>query len=238
MEAWMTKFLSRFLIQLVIAIAFGMLPGTLIAGGTLSGTLTYDGIAGPLKFLNISKDKTICGKEPHHDESLMVGENKGLKNVVISLQGVTGDTDALGTEFTLNQSGCVFTPHVQLLPAGVAIKVFNNDGILHNIHTFSKKNPAINIAQPKFIKKIERSFKSAEIIPLKCDVHGWMQAFVVVVDHPYHAVTAADGSYAITGIPLGTYQVELWHETLGLTTQEVVITAEGATRLDHVYPER
>jgi len=217
--------------------AIGFWTGeTAAEGGTIIGTVTYLGEAPAAVKLKISKDQAVCGKEPHYDQRLIVSSDQGIQNVVVSVANISGgDLKSLGTDFSLNQKGCIFSPRIQLLPAGVPIKVYNNDGILHNIHTHSEKNPAINVAQPKFRKKIEKSFKSAERITVKCDVHGWMDAFIVVVDHPYHAITGGTGQYVIQGVPAGKYQIEFWHEKLGKQVKEVEVAAGAETTLDLVY---
>lgn len=230
---------SWILVGMITLFAVGFCAGEAVSeSGALTGTVTYSGTVPAAKELQVSKDKEVCGKEPHYDESLIVAANKGLKNVVVSITNISkgGDLKSLGTDFPLHQTGCVFSPHVQLVPVGVPIKIFNNDGILHNIHTYSKQNPSFNVAQPKFLKKIERTFNAAERVSMKCDVHGWMNAFVMVVDHPYHAVTDANGRYTITGVPAGSYQVEFWHENLGKHVQEAKIVTGAENRLDLVFP--
>jgi plastocyanin len=167
---------------------------------------------------------------------LILSGDKEVKNVVVSITNISeGDLGSLGTDFSLDQNGCIFSPHVQLLPVGVPIKIYNNDGILHNVHTQSEKNRAFNVAQPKFRKKVVKKFDAAERIRVKCDVHGWMQAFIVVIDHPFHAITGESGGYVIQGIPAGKYEIEFWHETLGNQVKEVEVAAGTETKLDLVY---
>ena len=77
--------------------------------------------------------------------------------------------------------------------------------------------------------------RNTGIYSVKCDVHGWMQAYIRVDDHPYHAVTDARGKFRIEGIPPGTYTLELWHERLGPMEQEVTIPETGHTSIDIEY---
>lgn len=211
-----------------------------VAGSTISGTVTYLGTAAAPQKLAVTKDVAVCGKIGHLDESLVVGANKGIKDVVVSLASVKGGKtlDAMGAEFVLDQKDCAYVPHVTLLPVNKPLKILNSDGILHNIHTFSKVNPPLNKPQPKFLKKMDMVFKSPEIVSVKCDVHGWMSAWVVVVDHPYHAVTDATGKFTITDVPPGTYTVEFWQEALGKQTAQVTVTAGAAATLDFKYPAK
>lgn len=211
---------------------------TVAAGGTVAGTVTYAGTAPAPKKLEVTKDVAICGKEGHVDESLVVGANKGIQNVVVSIKGVSQgkSMEALGASFVLDQKVCAYKPHVLVVPINKPVKILNSDGILHNIHTYGKKNPPKNMAQPKFKKEITETFTQAEAIPVKCDVHGWMSAWIVAVDHPYYAVTDASGKFTIADVPAGTYTVEFWQEKLGTQTKQVTVAATGATTADFAYP--
>ena len=210
------------------------------AGGTISGTVTYLGAAAAPKKLAVTKDVAVCGKVAHIDESLLVGASKGIKDVIVSVMNVKGGKplDAMGTEFVLDQKGCAYVPHVLLLPANKTLKIINSDGIMHNIHSFSTKNTPVNLPQPKFKKELQKAFTTAENISVKCDVHGWMSAWIMVVDHPYHAVTDATGKFTITDVPPGTYTVEFWQEALGKQTAQVTIAAGAAATVDFKYPAK
>jgi plastocyanin len=211
---------------------------TVVAGGTVTGTVTYAGTAAAPKKLEVTKDVAVCGKEGHVDESLVVGANKGIKDVVVSIKGVSQgkSMDALGASFVLDQKVCAYKPHVLVAPIKKPVKILNSDGILHNIHTYGKKNPPKNIAQPKFKKELTETFAQPEAIPVKCDVHGWMSAWIIAVDHPYYAVTDATGKFTIADVPAGTYTVEFWQEKLGIQTKQVTVAASGTTTADFAYP--
>jgi len=133
---------------------------------------------------------------------------------------------------TFDQKTCEFHPHVLAFPAGSTIDVTNSDGILHNIHTTSTVNPSQNQAQPKFKQKIQIKVDKPEWpINVKCDVHGWMSAFWVSEEHPYVAVTDANGAFKISDLPPGDYQVELWQEKLGKKTMPASIKAKEETKV-------
>lgn len=226
----MCKF-NKLWITLLLIFPLGLLYSQ---GGSLTGKVTFEGEPPAPQEVKITKDANVCGKEPHYDESLLVGENKGLQNVVVSIMNPPkgGDMSQLGKEFAIHQMGCTYTPHICLVPVNTPLLIYNDDGILHNLHTYSKKNPSFNISQPKFKKKVKKTFKYPETFPIKCDVHGWMVGYIVVVDHPYHAVTDENGEYKIEGLPAGTYQVQFWHEKLGTIQKEVTIEAGATATLD------
>src|SRR6267142_1973822 len=112
--------------------------------------------------------------------------------------------------------------------AGSTVDIINSDGILHNIHTYSTKNPSFNMAQPKFKKEIKQKVAQPEVIKVTCDAHGWMHGWWVATDTPYFAVTDAKGNYSIAGVPPGNYEVEVWQEKLGTMDQKADVK-DGAT---------
>ena len=199
------------------------------AGG-LSGRITYAGAPPPKKTLDVTKDKEVCGKAEIYDEALVVGPDKGVKNAVVTVTGAKGGKFA-SQKAEIDQKGCQYVPRVVVVPTTGQLDILNSDGILHNIHTHSTANPAINKAQPKFKKTLTEKFTKPEIVKATCDAHAWMAGWIVVTDHPFVAVTDDKGSFAIKDIPPGKYTVEIWHETLGKQTKEVSIKAKEDAKL-------
>lgn len=196
-------------------------------GGSIGGTIKFAGNPPAPKKLKVTKDQAVCGKEAKFSEELLVSADKGLKNAVVSLADIKQGKSLAQANFesVLDQNGCVFKPHVTLVPAGGKLKILNSDGVLHNFHTFSRKNRSINKAQPKFRKKMTAKFEQPEIVKVACDAHSWMQGWIVVAEHPYYAVTDASGKFALKDVPPGTYQLQVWHESLGKQTKEVTVKA-------------
>lgn len=203
-------------------------PTASAAGGTITGVVKLDGTAPAPKEIPPTKDKEVCGKAPILDESLVVDKaTQGVQWAVVTVQGATGKWDGKGA--TLDQKGCVFHPHVVVTPPG-KITVLNSDKILHNFHSYSKKNAPLNKAQPGFRKTMDVDFAQPERIKIECDAHPWMAGWIIVSDHPYVGVTDGKGNFKIENVPPGTYTVEVWQETLGTTTQQVTVKAgETAT---------
>jgi len=144
----------------------------------------------------------------------------------VVVKGAKGDMKP--TDVTFDQKGCDYVPHVLAFEAGSTVKIVNSDGILHNIHTYSEKNPSFNMAQPKFKKVIEQKIDQPEVIKVTCDAHGWMHGWWVATDTPYYAVTDDKGNYSIANVPPGDYTVEVWQEKLGTDDQKVSVK-DGTT---------
>ena len=158
-------------------------------------------------------------------ESYVV-ENGGLENVFVYVKDGLGNYvyDTPTTPAVLDQKGCRYTPHVFGVRVNQPVEIVNSDPTLHNIHALPKANQEFNNGQPIQGMKMTHTFTAKEVmVPFKCDVHGWMNAYVGVLDHPYFAVTGNDGTYSLASLPAGTYTIEAWHEKLGATTQSVTI---------------
>src|SRR5437867_8242120 len=194
-------------------------------GGTVEVDVKYNG-APVVEKLKVNKDTEKCGTETAI-EKVVVGSNKGLANAVVSAPNTKGAKPVKGM---VDQHGCKFVPHVSVMTPG-ELELKNSDDILHNIHTYSTANPAINKAQPKFKKVMAEKFEKPEMIKLTCDVHSWMLGWVAVMPNPFFGVTGADGTAKIENVPPGKYTVEAWHETLGKQTKEVEVKAGQATKV-------
>lgn len=232
----MKKFsLSAFLLVGLVALPFSDLlaytGGDVKDGGTISGTVKFAGTAPAPKKLEVSKDKEVCGKSAKTDQSLVVSGGN-LVNAVVSITDIKTGKKIDAKKVTLDQKECEYHPHVMAFPVGTTVEINNPDGILHNIHSYSKVNTAFNMAQPKFKKTMEVKIEKPEAISVKCDVHGWMSGWLVATENPYVAVTDNSGSFKLTDVPAGTYSVEVWHETLGKTSQKVTVPAKGDAKVN------
>jgi Polysaccharide lyase family 4, domain II len=193
------------------------------ARGTISGTVKYAGVPPQPQQIQITKDRDVCGLKPHYEESLVVGEDGGVSNVVVFIKDIDVSSKPETLDFV--QKACQYHPHVLAFPAGSTIKIINADGILHNIHTHSTKNPPINIAQPGFEKEVTVRILKPELIKVNCDVHNWMHAWWYSMANPYFAVTNRSGHFAIRNVPPGRYTLIAWQERLGVETRKVAVNA-------------
>ena len=200
------------------------------AGGTISGTVKFDGTPPAAKTVEVTKDKEVCGLKPHVNEDLVVGSYGGIANAVVVVKGAKGDMKP--ATVTFDQKGCRYDPHVLAFPAGSTVKIMNSDGILHNIHTYSTANPSFNAAQPKFKKEMDKVIDKPEAIKVTCDAHGWMHGWWVATDTPYFAVTDDKGNYTIKDVPAGNYTVEVWQEKLGTADEKADVKDGGSASVN------
>ncbi len=202
-------------------------------GGTISGTVKLDGVAPAPKRIQVSQDPEVCGLKAIFNQDLVVGSGGGIQYAVVSLTDAKGATTPETVKF--DQKGCQYEPHVLAFPVSSTVQVINSDGILHNIHTYSEKNPPFNMAQPKFNKIITvqpDQLTQPELIEVTCNVHSWMKGWWFVAGNPYYAVTDDAGHYTIKDVPPGDYTIEVWQEKLGPTDQKVSVKAGAPTTVD------
>lgn len=198
-------------------------------GGTVAGTIRYEGTV-TVREKPKTKDTEVCGKA-EVSQDLIVGPDKGLANVVVMLTVEKGKKWS-ADKVVLDQGGCDFHPHVLVVPTGADVKVLNPDRILHNFHTLNTKNPPVNRAMSKWTREMTIKFAQPEIMKVVCDTHDWMWAWLIVSEHPYVAVTDAQGHFEIKDVPAGSYKVEIWHEKLGKEMKEVSLKPGNTTVLD------
>ena len=205
---------------------------------TITGTIKFEGTAAAAQPIKMNADP-VCAKEGKGttSEALVVGADGGLANVLVYLkEGVTGSYPAPTAPVVLVQKGCKYTPHVFGIQVGQPLQVVNNDPTLHNIHAIPKTNSEFNTGQPIQGMKFDHTFTATEVmVPFKCDVHGWMNAQAAVLDHPFFAVSGADGKFEITGLPAGTDTIEAHHETLGTQTATIEVAASESKASDFSF---
>ncbi len=136
----------------------------------------------------------------------------------------------------LTQSGCTYSPHVTGIMENQTLEIVNDDPVNHNIHAESQTNPAWNISEAPRDEHKFRRFASPEVlIPVTCSVHPWMRSYVGVSPHPFYAVTGEDGAFTLSGVPPGTYTIEVVQEKLGKKQGTVTLTPSGSATIDFTY---
>src|SRR5438477_8032387 len=197
-------------------------------GGTISGKVKFTGTKPAMPKIDMTEEPKCKAKYQGvpTEEIVVVNPNGTLANVFVYVKSglpASYAAPAPAGSVTLDQDGCRYHPHVLGIMVGQNLEIKNSDGILHNIKAKGTKNRPFNISQPSIMTST-RTFTAPEVmVPLECNVHGWMHAWLGVLPHPFYAVSGADGGFAIKGLPPGTYTIEAWHEKYGTQTASVTV---------------
>jgi plastocyanin len=221
------------LIAGAFALTSGARPGDAreLTGG-LSGRVTFTGTVPAPEPIDMSSEQ-FCQEAQRGAaavrQRVRVGTQNGLADVIVRVKGVAASASkpAPTEPVVLDQKACAYHPAVLALRVGQPLLIRNSDGVLHNVHAFAKSNAPFNIGQPLAGVEARRTMRVAETIPVRCDIHDWMQANIVVLDDSFFAVTDADGRFTIDALPPGEYEIEAWHPKLGGRTQKVRVV-DGA----------
>jgi plastocyanin len=219
-------------LRLAIALAVvSISPGVAIAASSVTGTITFAGKAPALRPLSMDADPACAKKHtgPVANEMLALGSGNTMGNILVWVSKGLPAGKAFPvpkTPVVLDQNGCQYKPHVMGIMVGQTYRILNSDGVLHNIHTLPKVNPAFNKGMPATLKETTTTFaKPEEVFHIKCDVHPWMSAYMAVFTHPFFSVSGTDGKFTISGLDPGTYEITAWHEKLGTQTASVTVAA-------------
>lgn len=207
-------------------------------GGTIVGTVVFDGDIPAVKTLKVNKDEQTCGHDNRESEELVInGDTKGIRNVVVSLADITAGKKADAASAVLDQKECVFIPHILAVSVGSNVDLLNSDNIMHNLHSWSIRNPAFNEGVSGG-GKLTKQFDIPEMVKITCDVHKWMSAFIVVKANPYFAVTDENGQFKMENVPAGSYKIEAWQEKLGKRASDVVVNPKEEVTVDFTYAKK
>jgi plastocyanin len=229
---------TRVLTAGAIVATASLLSGAVTASaGSIKGKVTLDGAAPQRRQIQMSADPKCEAANPggRLGEVWVVGDGGAVQNVFVYVKEGLAQKPASTPSgpAVIDQHGCMYNPHVLGVQVGQDIEIRNSDDTLHNIHALPANSKQFNNAMPMKGMTIKKKFTAPEVmVRVKCDVHPWMAAYIGVVDHPYFAVSAADGTFEIKDLPAGTYTIEAWHEAGGAQTQQVTVPADGAVTAD------
>ncbi len=229
-----TNSIMRKNILILTLTAFGVLQ--MASAGDITGVINFKGAAPAEKELTPIKDDPNCaamypGAAPQ-TKFYVVSANGELADVIVSLKGIPGKSiGASAATATLDQKGALYTPQIIAIQTGQKLVVKNSDPVVHNVHTKPTANPESNQVQMQGGADLNYTFDKPEMfLKFQCDVHPWMFAWVSVFDHPFFAVSGADGKFAIKNVPPGKYTLEAMHRKLGTQTAEIEVKGDGAVQ--------
>jgi hypothetical protein len=204
------------------------IPITVQHGGAISGTVTWTGPIPKVPKLAITKNPEICdpaGLKTRDLERLLINpDGNGVANTVVFLRGITTGKpmDLPADRQQLDQKTCRYTPHIMLVPQSGTLKIESSDPVLHTVQMFGVATN--NIPFPFQNQFIPVTLQRQGVVELKCNAgHVWMNANVIVVRHPYYAVTDDRGAFTLSDVPPGEYEIVAWHEGWQIASEAKVL---------------
>ena len=206
---------------------------------TVSGTVTFDGTPPPPRPIQMTPECSEKNTEQVMQPMLVLGDGNTMGNIFVKVSsGLDAQQyTAPSQPAVMDQEGCMYKPHVMGVMQGQTLRFLNSDAIMHNVHGQPRQNQEFNQGMPPNVEVSDvTSLNTPEpLFPVKCDVHPWMQSYVAVMEHPYFDVTEEDGSFTLSNLPAGTYEIEAWHERLGTQTQTVTVEDGGSATVDFSF---
>ncbi|MBI4459570.1 MAG: hypothetical protein HY648_05885 [Acidobacteria bacterium] len=204
--------------------------------GMIQGRVVFQGdlIPKPTEIENTT-DPEVCGSRQSFYDILISPSNRGIQNVIVALAGGGLENSPAPSvrKVVLDNRNCRFDPHVAVMTAGGTVEALNSDPIFHTTHLYYgalDRNLALSVGETR-----SQLVSRPGLIVVKCDIHGWMKAFIRVDRHPYHAVTGSQGEFTIQDVPAGSYTLEVWHEVLGEQKMPVTVKTGQTERLEIHY---
>jgi plastocyanin len=207
-------------------------------GGAIEGKVVFQGTApGPRKIIP-TQDQQVCGG-PRDEPRIVLGPDKTVQGAIVYLKGVEK-----GKAFekpkkppVVDNSKCKFEPEVQVVPVGTEILILNSDPVLHNTHGYlltdgRRGRTVFNQALPQKGQQVKSTLKQPGVVDVACDVHGWMQGWILVAENPYYNVTEKSGTFTIKDIPPGKYTLVAFQPYTGVREIPVTIEAKKTSNVN------
>lgn len=203
--------------------------------GRIVGRVQVEGHFEKPRPLKVFKNREFCGPQVPN-ESLLVGPQGGLQNVVVTIPKARGEIMASPAKsLVLDNRNCAFVPHVQVAPIGSEILLLNSDPILHDVHARLGSETLFNVGLPTW-RQVTKRLTRTGLIAIHCEVlHTWMSAYIVMTSSSYFALTDEKGEFVIEDVPAGTREIKVWHEKLGTQLKTVTLAAGTTLHVDVVY---
>lgn len=207
---------------------------------TITGKVTFQGTPPAPRPINMSASAACVKANPNPVDApdVITGANGTLANVVVYVKSGLGRYryPAPQTPAVLDQKNCMYTPHVLAVRVDQPFSVANSDPTMHNVHVMARHNRQWSSSQPVDSAPLKSTFERPEFaIPVLCNIHPWMRAYVFAFDQPYFAVTGTDGAFTIKDLPPGTYTIEAWHEPHQTLDQTVKLAPKESKTITFAF---
>lgn len=217
-------------------------PLDLSTVGTITGLVRFEGTPPEQSVAQLSGWSECAAQHPQGNPpagDVLVKDGK-VQNALVYIKDGLGDrVFPVPTEAVeMDQKACVFLPRVLGAQVGQPVKFLNSDAMAHNVHGFAQTAKPWNISlSVKGTSRAVKVDKPEAMIEIKCDIHPWMRAYLGVFDHPYFALSGADGSFTLKNVPPGEYTVEAWHERFGIRSQKVTVGAKETKAAEFTFQQ-
>jgi hypothetical protein len=208
-------------------------------GGVISGTVKWSGERPKALVLPITKDVSVCDPQKAGSADLhriVINENSEVENTVVFLKDVTRGKAWEPTQLrqVLDQKSCRYVPHILVVPLNGDLGMKSNDPILHTVHMIGAAD--YNLPFPMTDVVVTKPMKRTGAVDVKCNAgHFWMNGVILVVDHPYYAITDSHGYFRLTGVPPGDYQIIAWHEGWKVDREDQVLDVGTQTKTKRYF---
>lgn len=201
------------------------------APDAITGKVTFTGEKPRVRTISMEANPACAKIHPNgvRSQEVILAPDGSLANVLVYVKsGLGKQFPAPPAPVRIDQKGCLFEPHIVTLMVGQKLEVLNSDPVNHNVHAMPEANQEWNVSQPPTSPAKSNTFNKPEIgMVVMCNVHPWMRTYAHVLSNPYYAVTGADGTFTIKGLPPGTYTLEAWHEKFGTQEKKVRVGAKA-----------
>ena len=209
---------------------------------TVSGKVLFSGTPPEMQPVDVSSEEACHTKAesggPLLTQNILVNEDGTLRNVFVYVKEGLGDRSFPTPKepVVLDQDGCRYAPHVFGIQANQPLTIKNSDeGVLHNVHAISSERNGFNFGMPKVMETVKQLKRPEIMMKIKCDVHGWMNAYAGILNHPYYGVTADGGTFELSPLPPGDYVIAAWHEEYGTQTEIVTVAANDTKEITFTF---
>lgn len=211
-----------------------------ITGGTITGRVLLEGPAPASRMIDMSGEPACRAAHPAPVAfpDVETGDHGALEDVVVYIKSGLGNESfsAPGTPVTLDQKGCMYSPHVVALMTNQTLLIRNSDPTVHNVHLLARANRPWNKSEPFGVPPLQETFSRPELaMPLVCNVHPWMRGYIFVFANPYFQVTSRSGEFTLRNLPPGTYTIEAWQEKFGTLDETVKLGSRESKSVSFAF---